>query len=125
MFGLNRFLQTRDMRAPDARETASIISAVNHIPTPALAEIADPSLKGLVRASLDADGVMGMRGILQIGLATADLEIEEDRFRARCDVRLTTPGSRLEVLIEGDIDMLGRVTPRCATLLADLSLRAA
>lgn len=125
MFGLNRFLQAREMRAPDAHETTSILSAVMHIPTPALHMISDPSLKGLIQASLDVDGVVGMRGILQIGVATADLEIEEDVFRARCDVRLTTPGSRLEVLIEGDVDRLGRITPRSATLLADLSLRAA
>lgn len=101
------------LRAPDRHEAASITTVIIHMPTPRLARIADADLSVLVADAMEAGG-----GILQVGLAPSDLEIEGDRFAARCDLRLTTPGSRLEIRVEGGIDAMGRVDPTCASLIA-------
>ena len=101
------------LRAPEQHEEASITTVLLHMPTPRLARIANDDLSPLIESAISDGG-----GILQIGLAPSDLEIEGDRFAARCDLRLTTPGSRLEVRIEGSIDSLGMVEPKSATLIS-------
>lgn len=101
------------LRTPERDEAASITTAIIHMPAPRLAGIANDDLSRLVRDAIQDDG-----GILQMGLAPRDLEIEGDRFAARCDLRLTTPGSRLEIRVEGSIDARGMVQPTTACLLA-------
>lgn len=113
------------MRAPAMHEDASVRSVVQNLPTPALIAIADDDLADIARHAMDQTEGLLAGGILQIGMGSTDLEIEEGRFSARCDVRMTTPGSRLEVRFEGAIDHLGRVVVDGAHLISDTSLRRA
>lgn len=106
-------LGKRSLRAPEEHETASIATVLLHMPTPTLARIADNDLAPLVGNAIEQGG-----GIFLIGLAPADLEIEGDRFAARCDLRLTTMASQLEIRVEGAIDACGKVAPNAAVLLA-------
>ena len=101
------------LRAPSEHEAASITSVLLHIPTPRLAQIADEDLGTLVDAAIDQGG-----GIHQIGLAPTDLEIQGDRFVARCDLRLSTMRRQIEISFKGAIDERGRVAPEAAILLA-------
>lgn len=101
------------LRAPREDEGASITSVLLHIPSPRLAQIADNDLAPLINAAIEQDG-----GIHQVGLAPKDLEIQDGRFAARCDLWLTTSKARLEIRIEGDIDARGFVETSSATLLA-------
>lgn len=101
------------MRAPQRHERDSITTAIIHMPAPRLARISNDDLSTLVDEAIINGG-----GIIQMGLAPSDIEIEGSRFAARCDLRLTTPGSRLEVRFEGAIDPLGRVEPTTAVLIA-------
>lgn len=110
---IRRFVGTRRIRPPRRHETASIATALLHMPTPRLARIADNDLGPLVDAAIAQGG-----GIHQVGLAPSDLEIEGDRFAARCDLILTTSRASLEIRIEGSIDEIGRVEPQTAWLLA-------
>lgn len=100
------------LRAPAPIEQTSITTAILHMPSPNLAQIADDRLKSLLTAAISVGG-----GVLMIGMAPSDLEISGECFTARCDVRLTNSSQQLSVLIEGDIDNLGRVAPRAASVL--------
>ncbi len=105
------------LRTPNALESARICTTIQRMPSSDLALIAANDLSAMVVEAIRSrkDG-----GILQIGMAPSDVEIEGERFAARCDLRLSTPGSRLEVRIEGRFGSDGEVVPDGATLLQDL-----
>lgn len=105
------FAGQEQLRAPVAHEQASITTAILHMPTPRMAQIADEHLKAVLTAAIAIGG-----GILIIGMAPSDLEISGTQFTARCDVRLSTSPERISVMIEGQIDERGRVDPSAACL---------
>lgn len=100
------------LRAPVEHEAASMTTAMIHMRTPVLHRIAQGDLRTALETAM-ADG----GGILQMGLAPRDLEIDGPRFQARCDLRLDHDPRDYEIQITGDIDALGRVVPDHASLL--------
>ena len=116
---MSMFRRGDALRAPSRIENAWISTTIQRMPSSDLAAIASNDLCELVVEAIRSrkDG-----GILQIGMAPADVEIHGDRFAVRCDLRLSTPGSKLEVRIEGRFED-GEVTPDTAVLLQDIGAR--
>lgn len=113
---MSMFQRGDALRAPSRIESAWISTTIQRMPSSELASIASNDLCELV-----VEAIRGSKdgGILQIGMAPSDVEIHGTRFAARCDLRLSTPGSKLEVRIEGRFED-GEVTPDAAVLLQDL-----
>jgi hypothetical protein len=108
---LFRPASTSALRAPQDHEATSIVMALRHLQSPVLATISDGELRCMMDEAI-ADG----GGILIIGMAPTDIEIQGDRFAAQCLVRLTASPTRLDVRIEGSVDAIGRVAPDAARL---------
>jgi hypothetical protein len=95
----------KGLRVPSISESMEIVEALKRIASPALLDVATGELADELSASV-AEG----KGIVQVGIAPGEIEIEGGVFRCRIDVRLVGDPWMRHVQVEGSLEPTVKVT---------------